>query len=143
MNTDNSIVLDIVISYIGPPAAVHSSRDIYAWKCPFHKEKTPSFYLYLNHGGGASYFCYGCHMQGRSWDFTKKMRSRGLLSLPLDRTWSTHYEIEHGLRYDGRPVGSAPALPSITTMVGQSGYAQRRRRNHLEYLREIRRGKKR
>ncbi|HEY4355353.1 MAG TPA: DNA primase [Acidobacteriaceae bacterium] len=40
--------------------------------CPFHKEKSGSFYLYP---GTASYYCFGCHEHGDVFTFVMKMES--------------------------------------------------------------------
>jgi len=44
--------------------------------CPFHKEKSGSFYLYP---ATASYYCFGCHEHGDVFTFVMKMES---LSFP-------------------------------------------------------------
>ncbi len=44
--------------------------------CPFHKERSGSFYLYP---GTASYYCFGCHEHGDVFSFVMKMES---LSFP-------------------------------------------------------------
>ena len=44
--------------------------------CPFHKEKSGSFYLYP---ATASYYCFGCHEHGDVFSFVMKMES---LSFP-------------------------------------------------------------
>lgn len=36
----------------------------WAWCCPFHDEKTPSFHVYESH-----YYCYGCEAKGDVLDF--------------------------------------------------------------------------
>lgn len=36
-------------------------------RCPFHSEKTPSFYIYSDH-----YYCYGCREHGNAIDFEMK-----------------------------------------------------------------------
>jgi len=44
------------------------------WKglCPFHLEKTPSFYVDDNHG---SFNCFGCSVRGDIVDFTEKIEA--------------------------------------------------------------------
>ena len=44
--------------------------------CPFHKERSGSFYVYT---GTASYYCFGCHEHGDVFSFVMKMES---LSFP-------------------------------------------------------------
>jgi len=39
--------------------------------CPFHDEKTPSFYIYIDKN---QYHCYGCGVHGDSIDFIKAIR---------------------------------------------------------------------
>jgi len=41
--------------------------------CPFHREKTPSFYIYPEQG---RYFCFGCHERGDI--FTYVMKTQGV-----------------------------------------------------------------
>lgn len=36
--------------------------------CPFHEEKTPSFYIYPDN----SFFCFGCRLGGNAIDFVMK-----------------------------------------------------------------------
>lgn len=40
--------------------------------CPFHKERSGSFYVYP---GTASYYCFGCHEHGDVFSFVMKMES--------------------------------------------------------------------
>lgn len=36
--------------------------------CPFHREKSPSFFIYPNN----SYYCFGCGVHGNAIDFMVK-----------------------------------------------------------------------
>lgn len=47
------------------------------WKgnCPFHKEKTPSFYVFKNTN---KYYCFGCHEGGDTIDFISKVENKEL-----------------------------------------------------------------
>src|SRR5579875_2176026 len=40
--------------------------------CPFHKERSGSFYVYP---GTASFYCFGCHEHGDVFTFVQKMES--------------------------------------------------------------------
>ncbi len=62
-------VIDIVSRY----AKVHKRGSNYVACCPFHKEKTPSFYIYEDNG---NYHCYGCKAHGDI--FTILMEKKGL-----------------------------------------------------------------
>jgi len=44
--------------------------------CPFHNEKTPSFYIYLNDN---KYHCYGCGAHGDVIDFVMKLKGIGFV----------------------------------------------------------------
>ena len=52
---------------------VRLARNGRQWKgcCPFHNEKTPSFYVYDDH-----YHCFGCGQHGDAIGFT--MQTEGL-----------------------------------------------------------------
>ena len=42
-------------------------------RCPFHKDKTPSFYIYENN----SWYCFSCNTGGDSIDFIKVLHNLG------------------------------------------------------------------
>ena len=62
-------IVDIVSRY----AKVYKRGSNYVACCPFHKEKTPSFYIYEDSG---TYHCYGCKAHGDV--FTIWMEKKGL-----------------------------------------------------------------
>ncbi len=49
-------------------------RNNYVGLCPFHNEKSPSFYVYSDNGG--SYHCFGCKASGDIFNFI--METQGL-----------------------------------------------------------------
>ncbi len=54
-------------------------------RCPFHKERTPSFYVSPERG---TYYCFGCGEKGDIFSFTEKMEGtdfRGALRLLAER----------------------------------------------------------
>ncbi|MBE7159509.1 MAG: DNA primase, partial [Rhodospirillales bacterium] len=75
--------------------------------CPFHKERSGSFYIYPN---TASYYCFGCREHGDVFTFIMRMESLGFpdavrhvaqkMGIPLPRReWSSPEEArEAGLR---------------------------------------------
>ena len=59
-------ILDIVSNYI----RVERSGAQYKAKCPFHNERTPSFYISLERG---SYHCFGCQAHGDIFGFIENI----------------------------------------------------------------------
>ncbi len=60
------------VRIIGEKVTLERSGNNYKGKCPFHQEKTPSFYVYPNNG---SYHCFGCEAHGSVFDFVMQTRS--------------------------------------------------------------------
>jgi len=42
--------------------------------CPFHNERTPSFFVFSENN---RFYCFGCHEQGDSIDFVRRMHGFG------------------------------------------------------------------
>ena len=61
---------------VGEYVKLRKSGANWSALCPFHKEKSGSFYLYP---GTASYYCFGCHEHGDVFSFVMKMET---LSFP-------------------------------------------------------------
>ncbi|MDN5359970.1 MAG: primase, partial [Thermotogaceae bacterium] len=55
-------IVDLIASYI----ELQKSGRNYKALCPFHQEKTPSFYIYEN---TQSYHCFGCGASGDIFSF--------------------------------------------------------------------------
>ena len=51
---------------ISEHVSLHRSGSHHRGLCPFHEEKTPSFYVYSQH-----YHCFGCQSHGDAIDFVK------------------------------------------------------------------------
>lgn len=58
-------IVEIVGSYI----KLEKSGTNYKARCPFHNEKTPSFYVSPDRG---SFYCFGCGMKGDIFTFVEK-----------------------------------------------------------------------
>jgi DNA primase len=65
-----------VVRVVGEYIKLRKSGANWSALCPFHKEKSGSFYLYP---ASASYYCFGCHEHGDVFTFVMKMES---LSFP-------------------------------------------------------------
>jgi DNA primase len=65
-----------VVRIVGEYIKLRKSGANWSALCPFHKEKSGSFYLYP---ATASYYCFGCHEHGDVFTFVMKMEN---LSFP-------------------------------------------------------------
>ncbi len=61
-------ILDVVSTYV----RLEKSGSQFKGRCPFHNEKTPSFYVSLERG---TYHCFGCSEHGDIFSFIEKMES--------------------------------------------------------------------
>ncbi len=59
-----------IVRIVGEYIKLRKSGANWSALCPFHKEKSGSFYLYP---GTASYYCFGCHEHGDVFNFVMKM----------------------------------------------------------------------
>jgi DNA primase len=65
-----------IVRIVGEYVKLRKSGANWSALCPFHKEKSGSFYLYP---ATASYYCFGCHEHGDVFTFVMKMET---LSFP-------------------------------------------------------------
>ena len=65
-----------IVRIVGEYVKLRKSGANWTALCPFHKEKSGSFYLYP---ATASYYCFGCHEHGDVFSFVMKMET---LSFP-------------------------------------------------------------
>jgi len=63
--------LDIV-DEIGAVVSLKKSGKAYKGLCPFHGERTPSFYVFPDNG---TYHCFGCHEYGDIFTFVQKTQN--------------------------------------------------------------------
>ena len=60
-----SDIVDVVGSYV----QLKRKGRLYGGLCPFHSEKTPSFYVYP---ATQSFYCFGCQAAGDAISFVKR-----------------------------------------------------------------------
>jgi DNA primase len=65
-------IVDVISSYL----TVEQSGKNYKAKCPFHNEKTPSFYISPDRG---SYYCFGCGAKGDIFSFVQHFEGTDFL----------------------------------------------------------------
>ena len=63
-----------IVRIIGEYVKLRKSGANWAALCPFHKEKSGSFYVY---SATQHYYCYGCHEHGDVFSFVMKMDNVG------------------------------------------------------------------
>lgn len=61
-----------IVRIVGEYIKLRKSGANWSALCPFHKEKSGSFYLYP---GTGSYYCFGCHEHGDVFAFVMKIES--------------------------------------------------------------------
>jgi len=72
VNEDTVIQIKTAINtveYIGRYVNLQKRGHEYVGLCPFHSEKTPSFYVHPTKG---VYYCFGCHASGDLIEFVKE-----------------------------------------------------------------------
>src|SRR3989338_258675 len=74
-------IVDVISSYL----TIEQSGRNYKAKCPFHNEKTPSFFISPDRG---SYYCFGCGARGDIFTFVEEFEGldfKGALKLLANR----------------------------------------------------------
>src|SRR5215472_15500988 len=61
-----------IVRIVGDYVKLRKSGANWSALCPFHKEKSGSFYLYP---ATSSYYCFGCHEHGDVFTFVMKMEN--------------------------------------------------------------------
>lgn len=110
---------DVVGTYIKLERAGRNLRA----RCPFHKERTPSFYVSPERG---TYYCFGCGEKGDIFSFTEKMEGtdfRGALRLLAERAGVElgEYRGESGPTKDERERLFDLMQEAVTFFKGQMG----------------------
>jgi len=65
-------IVDVVSSYL----TIEKAGKNYKAKCPFHNEKTPSFFISPERG---SYYCFGCNAKGDIFSFVEHFEGTDFL----------------------------------------------------------------
>lgn len=70
------ITTDPFLNLVGEfvPELIAVLSDGFKGICPFHDEKTPSFYIHTDIG---FYHCFGCGAHGGPDDFAREIKRRG------------------------------------------------------------------
>ena len=61
-----------IVELVGSYVQLKRKGRLYGGLCPFHSEKTPSFYVYPD---TQSFYCFGCGAGGDAVSFTKRINS--------------------------------------------------------------------
>ena len=61
-----------IVELVGSYVQLKRKGRLYGGLCPFHSEKTPSFYVYPD---TQSFYCFGCGAGGDAINFAKKINS--------------------------------------------------------------------
>jgi DNA primase len=91
-NDDNDILARVkaetdIVSLIGGHVALRKAGANFMGLCPFHSEKTPSFYVYP---GTASFYCFGCGKSGDAIDFVQEYQRVDFLTALKDLAGRCH-----------------------------------------------------
>jgi DNA primase len=91
-NDDNDIVARVkaetdIVSLIGGHVDLKKAGANFIGLCPFHGEKTPSFYVYP---GTASFYCFGCGKSGDAINFVQEYQRVDFLTALKDLAGRCH-----------------------------------------------------
>ena len=95
-----------ITELIGSYVQLKRKGRLYGGLCPFHSEKSPSFYVYPD---TQSFYCFGCGAGGDAITFTKK--STALITRRRSSCWRPGPECrspKRTIRPGGCAAGSSP-----------------------------------
>src|ERR1700730_5937698 len=98
------LLADVTASY--GIALRRESAGTYRALCPFHQERTPSFWIDARDGSNEHYFCFGCSSHGDTITFV------------MEREACSFQEACERLSARGRPLVVEPAARSSTKPTG-------------------------
>ena len=78
-----------ILSLVGSYIKLDKAGSSWKGRCPFHNEKTPSFFVSPDRG---SYYCFGCGASGDIFTFVEEFEGldfKGALKLLADRAGVT------------------------------------------------------
>ncbi|MEQ1561157.1 MAG: DNA primase, partial [Nitrospira sp.] len=87
-----------IVSLISSYIKLEKAGSNFKGRCPFHNEKTPSFFVSPDRGG---YYCFGCHAKGDIFTFVQEFEGLdfiGSLKVLADRAGVTLDQYEKGDR---------------------------------------------
>ena len=87
-----------IVSLVGAYIKLDKAGANFKGKCPFHNEKTPSFFVSPDRG---SYYCFGCHAKGDIFTFVQEFEGLdfiGALKVLADKAGVTLEKYEKGDR---------------------------------------------
>ena len=100
-----------IVELVGSYVQLKRKGRLYGGLCPFHSEKTPSFYVYPD---TQSFYCFGCQAAGDAISFVKKINNISLRFSPDSRLAS------HGSRcWSALRKGSSPTYPKVWLSAGR------------------------
>ncbi len=97
---------------VGQYVKLEKAGSSYKGRCPFHNEKTPSFFVSPDRGG---YYCFGCGAKGDIFTFVEQFEGldfRGALKVLAERAGVT-------LSYDKKSDGERDRLLEIMETVAR------------------------
>jgi DNA primase len=87
-----------IVSLVGSYVKLDKAGTNFKGRCPFHNEKTPSFFVSPDRG---SYYCFGCHAKGDIFSFVEEFEGLdfvGALKVLADRAGVTLDSFQKGER---------------------------------------------
>lgn len=121
-------IVDVISSYI----KVEKAGINWKAKCPFHNEKTPSFFISSTR---QSFYCFGCGEKGDIFSFVQKFEGldfRGALEVLAGRAG---IELKN-LREEGKPDGKNELLEIMEEATKMYEAGLKENKKVLEYLKK-------
>ena len=81
-----------VVRIVGEYLKLRKSGANWSALCPFHKEKSGSFYLYP---ANATYYCFGCHEHGDVFTLLHHLESKRLQRVEHPAFRRVNRELRH------------------------------------------------
>jgi len=124
-----------IVELVGSYVQLKRKGRLYGGLCPFHSEKTPSFYVYPD---TQSFYCFGCQAAGDAISFVKKINNISSGEAIKNGTWgvaesttTAAASLKNGngvIKATGDNAGIA-MLVAVVAIAGTMGVAVRKSRD--------------
>ena len=104
---DRLSIVDVVSQYV----QLKKAGKNYTARCPFHKEKTPSFHVSPERG---TYMCFGCGERGDIFSFVQKMEGTDFPTVLRQLAERAGVTLRQGLTLPQKDKGKEERLKQVT-----------------------------